>query len=84
MAQYSRVEVINQIEESRMIPLFYHNDVTLSSDVIKACHDGGARQMEFTNRGYYALEVFTEVIKYSINVLVILINFNQQRQHINN
>ena len=69
MAQYSRVEVINQIEESRMIPLFYHNDVTVSRDVIKACYDGGARLMEFTNRGDFALEVFTEVIKYSINEL---------------
>ena len=69
MAQYSRVEVINQIEESGMIPLFYHNDVTVSKDVIKACYDGGARLMEFTNRGDFALEVFTEVIKYSINEL---------------
>ena len=69
MAQYSRVEVINQIEESGMIPLFYHNDVTVSKDVIKACYDGGSRLMEFTNRGDFALEVFTEVIKYSINEL---------------
>ncbi len=69
MAQYSRVEVINQIEESGMIPLFYHSDVTVSKAVIKACYDGGARLMEFTNRGDFALEVFTEVIKYSINEL---------------
>ena len=69
MAQYSRVEVINQIEESGMIPLFYHNDVTVSKAVIKACYDGGARLMEFTNRGDFALEVFTEVIKFSINEL---------------
>ena len=69
MAQYSRVEVINQIEESGMIPLFYHSDVTVSKAVIKACYDGGARLMEFTNRGDFALEVFTEVIKFSINEL---------------
>ena len=69
MAQYSRVEVINQIEESGMIPLFYHSDVTVSKAVIKACYDGGARLMEFTNRGDFALEVFTEAIKYSINEL---------------
>ena len=69
MAQYSRVEVINQIEESRMIPLFYHNDISVSKSIVKACYDGGARVIEFTNRGDFALEVFTEIVKYSISEL---------------
>ena len=69
MAQYSRVEVINQIEELGMIPLFYHNDISVSKSIVKACYDGGARVIEFTNRGDFALEVFTEIVKYSISKL---------------
>ena len=69
MAQYSRVEVINQIEELGMIPLFYHNDISVSKSIVKACYDGGARVIEFTNRGDFALEVFTEIVKYSISEL---------------
>ena len=69
MAQYSRVEVINQIEELGMIPLFYHNDISVSKSIVKACYDGGARVIEFTNRGDFALEIFTEIVKYSISEL---------------
>ena len=66
MAQYSRVQVINQMEESGMVPLFYHEDSIVAKDILKACYDGGARLMEFTNRGDFALEVFTDIIKYAI------------------
>jgi 2-dehydro-3-deoxyphosphogluconate aldolase/(4S)-4-hydroxy-2-oxoglutarate aldolase len=66
MAQYSRIQVIKQIEESGMVPLFYHEDISISKQILKACYDGGARLMEFTNRGDFALEVFTDLIKYAI------------------
>lgn len=66
MAQYSRIQVIQQMEESGMIPLFYHPDIEIAKNVLKACYDGGARLMEFTNRGDFALEIFTDLIKYAI------------------
>ena len=66
MAQYSRIQVIKQMEESGMVPLFYHADSSISKQILKACYDGGARLMEFTNRGDFALEVFTDLIKYAI------------------
>ena len=66
MAQYSRIQVIQQIEESGMVPLFYHHDIEVAKAVLKACYDGGARLMEFTNRGDFALEIFTDLIKYAI------------------
>ena len=66
MAQYSRIQVIQQMEESGMVPLFYHPDIEVAKAVLKACYDGGARLMEFTNRGDFALEIFTELIKYAI------------------
>jgi 2-dehydro-3-deoxyphosphogluconate aldolase/(4S)-4-hydroxy-2-oxoglutarate aldolase len=44
--------------EQGMVPLFYHADVELGKAVLHACYKGGARLLEFTNRGDYAHEVF--------------------------
>lgn len=49
-----------------MVPLFYHPDVELGKKVLKACYDGGARLLEFTARGDFAFEVFSELNKYAI------------------
>ena len=61
MAQYTRLQVVQQMETSGMVPLFFHSDIQVAKSVLKACYDGGARLMEFTNRGDFALEVFTEL-----------------------
>ena len=66
MAQFSRIEVVQQMKESGMIPLFYHSDSEVAKAVLKACYDGGARLMEFTNRGDFAIEIFTDLIKYAL------------------
>ncbi|MGB3150385.1 MAG: bifunctional 4-hydroxy-2-oxoglutarate aldolase/2-dehydro-3-deoxy-phosphogluconate aldolase, partial [Maribacter sp.] len=52
-----------------MVPLFYHPDIELGKKVLKACYDGGARLMEFTARGDFAFEVFSELNKYSFKEL---------------
>lgn len=52
-----------------MVPLFFHSDVELGKQVLKACYDGGARLMEFTARGDFAHEVFGELTKYAIKEL---------------
>jgi 2-dehydro-3-deoxyphosphogluconate aldolase/(4S)-4-hydroxy-2-oxoglutarate aldolase len=69
MAQYSRIEVATVMKESAMVPLFYHPNVELGKKVLKACYDGGARLMEFTARGDFAFEVFSELNKYAIKEL---------------
>ena len=66
MAQYTRLEVIQNMKETGMVPLFYHPDIEVAKSVLKACYDGGARLMEFTNRGDFAIEIFNELIKYAI------------------
>jgi 2-dehydro-3-deoxyphosphogluconate aldolase/(4S)-4-hydroxy-2-oxoglutarate aldolase len=66
MAQYSRIEVATLMKETGMVPLFYHSDIALGKKVLKACYDGGARLMEFTARGDFAFEVFSELNKYAI------------------
>jgi len=69
MAQYSRIEVATVMKESGMVPLFYHPDIDLGKKVLKACYDGGARLLEFTARGDFAFEVFSELNKYAIKEL---------------
>ena len=69
MAQYSRIEVATVMKETGMVPLFYHPDLDLGKKVLKACYDGGARLMEFTARGDYAFEVFSELNKFAIKEL---------------
>ncbi|MCF8358471.1 MAG: bifunctional 4-hydroxy-2-oxoglutarate aldolase/2-dehydro-3-deoxy-phosphogluconate aldolase [Prolixibacteraceae bacterium] len=64
MAKYSRIEVFLKMKETGMVPLYYNSDVELCKKVIKACFDGGARVFEFTNRGDFAHEVFSELSKY--------------------
>ena len=69
MAQYSRIEVARVMKESGMVPLFYHPDIELGKKILQACYNGGARLMEFTARGDFAFEVFTELNKFAIKNL---------------
>ncbi|MBT8299440.1 MAG: bifunctional 4-hydroxy-2-oxoglutarate aldolase/2-dehydro-3-deoxy-phosphogluconate aldolase [Maribacter sp.] len=69
MAQYTRIEVASVMKGTGMVPLFYHPDVALGKEVLKACYDGGARLMEFTARGDFAFEVFLELNKFAIKEL---------------
>ncbi|MGB7395400.1 MAG: bifunctional 4-hydroxy-2-oxoglutarate aldolase/2-dehydro-3-deoxy-phosphogluconate aldolase [Pricia sp.] len=69
MAQYTRIEVVKVMEETGMVPLFYHPDVELGKKILKACYDGGSRLMEFTARGDFAYEVFYQLNKYAVDEL---------------
>jgi len=69
MAQFTRMEVAQVMKDTGMVPLFFHNDIELSKNILKACYDGGARLMEFTARGDFAHEVFGELTKYAIKEL---------------
>ncbi|MBE0392397.1 2-dehydro-3-deoxyphosphogluconate aldolase/(4S)-4-hydroxy-2-oxoglutarate aldolase [Flavobacterium sp. 7E] len=69
MAQFTRIEVAQAMNDTGMIPLFFSNDIELSKEILKACYDGGARLMEFTSRGDFAHEIFGELTKYAIKEL---------------
>jgi len=69
MAQFTRIEVIQKMKETGLVPLFYNADVELCKNIVKACYNGGARLFEFTARGDFAHEVFANLIKYTINEL---------------
>jgi 2-dehydro-3-deoxyphosphogluconate aldolase / (4S)-4-hydroxy-2-oxoglutarate aldolase len=47
-----------------VIPVFYHPDADIAAKVIQACANGGAKCIEFTNRGEFAPHVFYEVTKH--------------------
>lgn len=69
MAKFSRIEVAEKMKATGIVPLFYHKDVEVGKSVLTACYKGGARLLEFTNRGDYAHEVFSELNKYAISEL---------------
>lgn len=69
MSKYSRIEVAVAMNKTGMIPVFYHPDIETCKNVVKACYDGGVRVFEFTNRGAFAHEVFSELNKYALNEL---------------
>lgn len=61
MARFSRIEVALKMQETGMVPVFYHKDIEVCKQVVKACYDGGVRLFEFTNRGDFATLVFAEL-----------------------
>ncbi|WP_445458134.1 bifunctional 4-hydroxy-2-oxoglutarate aldolase/2-dehydro-3-deoxy-phosphogluconate aldolase [Flavobacterium sp. HNIBRBA15423] len=69
MAQFTRIEVIQKMKETGLVPLFYNADVELCKNIVKACYNGGARLFEFTTRGDFAHEVFANLIKHTTKEL---------------
>ena len=53
-----RLKVLQVLSEGRFVPLFYHPDADTAFQIAAACYRGGARVIEFTNRGPFAHEVF--------------------------
>jgi len=66
VAKLDRIAVVNMMESQGMVPLFYNGDINIAKQVVKACYDGGARLLEFTNRGDFAHEIFGELNKYCL------------------
>jgi 2-dehydro-3-deoxyphosphogluconate aldolase/(4S)-4-hydroxy-2-oxoglutarate aldolase len=64
MSSFSRLEVLNAMVETGLIPVFYHRDVEVAKKVVAACAAGGARTVEFTNRGDFAPQVFNELAQH--------------------
>ena len=64
MAKFKRLEVLNAMIETGVIPVFYNPDIDVAKNIVRACAKGGARVVEFTNRGDQAYLVFTELVKH--------------------
>lgn len=59
-----KIQVLQLMHETGMVPVFYHPDPQVACNVIKACYEGGVRAFEFTNRGAFAHEVFAECSRF--------------------
>ena len=66
MAQYSRIETALAMKESGIVPVFYHPDTEVCINILKACYEGGMRVFEFTNRGDFAHEIFSQLVKFAM------------------
>lgn len=51
----SNQQLIRQISEQGLLPLFYHADADVCANVVRALYAAGIRVVEFTNRGSQAL-----------------------------
>jgi 2-dehydro-3-deoxyphosphogluconate aldolase / (4S)-4-hydroxy-2-oxoglutarate aldolase len=63
MSRFSRLKVLNTFTELGLLPLFYNPDPEVAFQIASACHRGGAKAIEFTNRGDFAHEVFADLSK---------------------
>ena len=66
MARFTRLEVLNTIVETGLVPVFYHKDIEVVKKIAQAVAEGGARTLEFTNRGDFAPWVFKELSEYLV------------------
>lgn len=66
MARFARLEVLNTMIDTGLVPVFYQPDVEVAKKIVAACAAGGARVVEFTNRGDFAYNVFTELSRYCL------------------
>jgi 2-dehydro-3-deoxyphosphogluconate aldolase/(4S)-4-hydroxy-2-oxoglutarate aldolase len=65
MPRFLKHEVVGKILDIGLLPVFYNDDAKVAKRIVQACADGGAMVIEFTNRGDFAYEVFSELSKWS-------------------
>lgn len=68
MTKFNKMQVMQAMHDTGMVPVFFNNDLETCKSVIKACYDGGVRVFEFTNRGDFAHEIFGELVKWADKV----------------
>lgn len=54
----SKQDILNNIIKQGMLPLFYHESISVSSKTVRALYRAGIRVIEYTNRGSAALDNF--------------------------
>ena len=61
---HDRMAVLQAMVSQGVIPVFFHPDTEVCLKVIQACANGGAKCIEFTNRGDFAAHVFLDVTRH--------------------
>ena len=65
MARFDRLTVLNAVFEAGLVPVFYNSDLEVAQQIVAACAAGGAKVVEFTNRGDRAWNVFTQLAEWA-------------------
>ena len=61
MPDHTKAQVLEQINQTPFFVFFNHEDLKVCQQIISACHAGGIRILEFTNRQKNAASVFSEL-----------------------
>jgi len=61
VARFDRLTVLHTMLNGGLVPVFYEGDFEVAKKIVAACYEGGARVLEFTNRGERALPVFAQL-----------------------
>lgn len=61
---FTKLEILEEIKRTRIVPLFTHDDPQVALEVVKAAYEGGIRVFEFTNRRKNSFDVFSTLIKH--------------------
>ena len=61
MAHHKRLDVLVSMKQIGLIPVFYNGDFETVKNIAIACAEGGAKCIEFTNRGDRAIDVFRQL-----------------------
>ena len=64
MARHGRLETLTVMKQVGVIPVFYNSDFETVKNIAIACAKGGAKAIEFTNRGDRAINVFTKLAEF--------------------
>jgi len=62
MARHARIDVLDGVLKSGLVATFQHERAEVAEKIALALLEGGARAVEFLNRGDGALEVFRQVL----------------------
>jgi 2-dehydro-3-deoxyphosphogluconate aldolase/(4S)-4-hydroxy-2-oxoglutarate aldolase len=68
MARFDRLTVLNAVVETGLVPVFYNGDLEVAKQIVAACAGGGAKVVEFTNRGDRAWNVFIQLVEWAEKV----------------
>jgi 2-dehydro-3-deoxyphosphogluconate aldolase/(4S)-4-hydroxy-2-oxoglutarate aldolase len=64
MARFARLTVLNSMIDVGLVPVFHHENIDTAKSIVAALSRGGARAVEFTNRGDHAFETFSALERY--------------------
>ena len=65
MARFDRLTVLNTVVQDGLVPLFYNSSAETSQQIAGAIARGGGHLLEFTNRGDFAIEVLSALVKHA-------------------